>query len=406
MAKRVVLAVAGAGKTYYICREINPAKKNLILAYTHENVKNIIRELIDAHGNVPTLTSVMTFHSFVYRLLVCPYMPTIAKCFTRDSFEMRGITLNNPPKQSILMENGNYRQNPAYAKVSELEHYFNRMGQVYNEYTSKLVVRSKKGKERLIDKASEKLNSFFDQIMIDEFQDFREDDFELILSLSKSIDNILLVGDYYQHSVSALNNTGMPFEKGRGKSKASVTYSEFVTNVKAEGFDVDETTLLKTRRCPENVCDFTRTKLGIEIYADNTNNGTVIWVQDSDVELILENDYLVKLVYENSAKYSFRSQNWSYSKGNTFNDSCVILTKALDGFECPKFSSQSIAKTTFNKLYVALTRTKGSLYIITDKQFQAVKAKYLRFAASLSIRRSILSPAVSLLVLLKWTFTL
>ena len=41
MAKRVILAVAGAGKTYHICHEIDPTKKNLILAYTHENIHNI-----------------------------------------------------------------------------------------------------------------------------------------------------------------------------------------------------------------------------------------------------------------------------------------------------------------------------------------------------------------------------
>lgn len=32
MAKRVILAVAGAGKTYHICHEIDPTKRNLILA--------------------------------------------------------------------------------------------------------------------------------------------------------------------------------------------------------------------------------------------------------------------------------------------------------------------------------------------------------------------------------------
>lgn len=46
MAKRVILAVAGAGKTYHICHEIDPTKKNLILAYTHENIHNIQKESI------------------------------------------------------------------------------------------------------------------------------------------------------------------------------------------------------------------------------------------------------------------------------------------------------------------------------------------------------------------------
>ena len=69
MAKKVILAVAGAGKTYHICHAIDPTKKNLILAYTHENIHNIQKELCDAHGCVPELTTVMTFHAFVYHML-------------------------------------------------------------------------------------------------------------------------------------------------------------------------------------------------------------------------------------------------------------------------------------------------------------------------------------------------
>ena len=53
MAKRIILAVAGAGKTYHICHAIDPKKRNLILAFTHENVANIQRELIGAFGAEP-----------------------------------------------------------------------------------------------------------------------------------------------------------------------------------------------------------------------------------------------------------------------------------------------------------------------------------------------------------------
>ena len=49
MAKTVILAVAGAGKTYHICHNIDPAKRNLILAFTHENINNIQKELCAAH---------------------------------------------------------------------------------------------------------------------------------------------------------------------------------------------------------------------------------------------------------------------------------------------------------------------------------------------------------------------
>lgn len=52
MGKRVILAVAGAGKTYHICHNINPDKKNLILAFTHENIYNITKELTKSFGSI------------------------------------------------------------------------------------------------------------------------------------------------------------------------------------------------------------------------------------------------------------------------------------------------------------------------------------------------------------------
>lgn len=61
MAKKVMLAVAGAGKTYYICHKIDFRKKNLIIAYTHENIHNIKKELCDA----------FYVRSFGYALFYC-----------------------------------------------------------------------------------------------------------------------------------------------------------------------------------------------------------------------------------------------------------------------------------------------------------------------------------------------
>ena len=62
MAKRVILAVAGAGKTYHICHTIDPNKRNLILAFTHENIYNIQKELCDAHGHMPEQTTTIAAH--------------------------------------------------------------------------------------------------------------------------------------------------------------------------------------------------------------------------------------------------------------------------------------------------------------------------------------------------------
>ena len=109
MDKRVILAVAGAGKTYHICHTIDKEKKNLILAYTHENIHNIKKELLTPDGHVPELTSTMTFDAFVYRCLVCPYEPTIADCFGRCDFRSRGITTVDPPEKGTKKKVNLYR---------------------------------------------------------------------------------------------------------------------------------------------------------------------------------------------------------------------------------------------------------------------------------------------------------
>lgn len=77
---------------------------------------------------------------------------------------------------------------------------------------------------------------------------------------------------------------------------------------------------------------------------------------------------IVKLVYQNADKYDFHAINWSYSKGDTYDSVCIILTGNLSKIDNENFvPPKSI--TTFNKLYVALSRTKGDLYLIHKKNF-------------------------------------
>lgn len=121
MAKKVILAVAGAGKTYHICHEIDPNKRNLILAYTHENIHNIQNELCKEHGCIPELTTVSTFDSFVYHQLILPYEPSIAEHFDKPGFISQGISTITPPKNTIRKSTGthSFRNNPLYVRKNK-----------------------------------------------------------------------------------------------------------------------------------------------------------------------------------------------------------------------------------------------------------------------------------------------
>lgn len=372
--KLVILAVAGAGKTYHICHSIDPKKRNLILAYTHENIHNIIRELMDANkGQIPEMTKVMTFHSFVYRNFICPYEPTIIDYFRTYGFRNAGITIVEPPSQTIK-KHKKHVPNPLYKKKTQIEHYINESNQYYCKTLSELVLLVKNEKNILVNRAAQRLNSFFDLVLIDEFQDFRKHDYELILTLSKLINGIILVGDYYQHSVSANNNSGKPFQNNSGH----VNYLDFKKTLEKAKFDIDDKILRKSRRCPQNITSFVRDKLEINIESDNNNHGNVIWVAEDQLNTILQNPSILKLTYNNSSDYVFKAMNWSYSKGDTVEESCVILTEDFEDLDKKNFSIKQISVLTRNKLYVALTRTKGNLYLVKKSLFDKYKDSYLK----------------------------
>ena len=359
MGKRIVLAVAGAGKTYKICETLNPEKNNLILAYTHENVKNLVNGLKHFLGYIPSNTHIMTFDSFIYRYMINPYLPSICDFFNVEN-GIKGITIKEPPQQSIIV-NGYRRKNPYYHTKEKFEHYYNSHGLLYNEYLPDLLMFVKNKDINLVKKACMYINEYFDEIFVDEFQDFRETKYKLITEMAKYLNNIMLVGDFYQHSVSGTNNSGIPFKK----NKLDVDYNDFLDELKKMKFDVDDTSLVKTRRCSKNVSDYVHNKIGINFSSYDDHSGNVIILNDNnEIKNILDDDNIIKLVYENAKNMEFNALNWSYSKGDTFEDVCVILTKSLANFTDDTFDSTKISIVTKNKLYVALTRPKRNLYII------------------------------------------
>lgn len=371
MAKKVILAVAGAGKTNYICHKIDPAKRNLILAFTHENIHNIQKELCDAHGCVPELTMVTTFDSFVYHQLILPYEPSIAEHFACPRFSSCGICMTDPPSKTKKNAEGKSVANPHYRKKDSLTHYVTMNRQYYCATLSELVLQVKKNRESLIKRLAARLNLFFDCILIDEFQDFREYDYELIMALAKRLNDVILVGDYHQHSVSATNNSGKPF---KNKSK-DVSYVDFVAELRNSGFEVDLTTLDKSRRCSAEICNYISEKLHINIASNGDHCGSIVWIDD-DPSAVLNQDQIIKLVFNEAANYTFRAMNWSYSKGDTVDSACVILTDGLDNLDSDSFNPEKIKRSTLNKLYVAMTRSRGDLYLIKASTFKKLRDAY------------------------------
>lgn len=376
MGKRLILAVAGAGKTYTICHGIDPDKKNLILAFTHENIKNIRNGLADCFsGHIPENTSVMTFHSFLHRMLIRPYEMTIFRSFNTPWYRTHGVDVGGPPKSSKKTESGSYQKNPFYHKVDAIRHYLNSRGEYYCSLMSALLMRLKpksKKKENPLQYILESACQFYDAIYVDEFQDFREKDYMLLMELADAAKDITLVGDYYQHSVSGRTNSGKPFSKEKGKW---YPYPDFVTKMVENGFEVDTESLKISRRCSESVCAFVRKKLGVDIIGSDHLGRIVLLnpcnMSQSQIDDILQDDAIPKLIFSGANKYLGRYINWSYSKGDTFDDVCVILTEKTNSI-CDKDWSFTLTDVVRNKLYVALTRARHNVYLLSWEEFKRI----------------------------------
>lgn len=140
---------------------------------------------------------------------------------------------------------------------------------------------------------------------------------------------------------------------------------------------MDLTTLDKSRRCSAEICQYVSGKLGINISSHGETMGSIIWV-DENAAAILENQQIIKLLYKDAASYSFRAINWSYSKGDTMDAVCVILTDNFEKLADDEFSTKEISGSTINKLYVAMTRSRGNLYLMRASTFKKIRDLYVK----------------------------
>ena len=365
MGARIILAVAGAGKTYSICDGLPRDGKSLVLAFTNSNIKNIVQELGLAwkrnyHEALPDTVKVMTFDSFVFRYCIAPYVETI-KAHFKVNRELGDLVVSPPPTKKVKFLK---KEIPLFKK-DRLEHYVDNRGRFYLSNLTELIMFVRQGRNSLINKIANSLNRFWDNIVVDEFQDFREFDSEFIMAIASKVNNILLVGDYYQHSVSAKGNSGKPFRVRKGE----VSFQAFVDDLRKKKFYVDLETLARSRRCPILVCNFVSAKLGIDIKSYHDKQGLVKWVDANEFESIVDDDDVMKLVWEDAFKCPFNANNWSYSKGDTYNKVCVILTEKMD-YLAESAIRANEGPISRNKLYVALTRTSDVLYLATSKLFK------------------------------------
>lgn len=341
MDKTLILAVAGAGKTTEIINNIKKDDKTLIITYTENNYNILKNNIIKKFKGIPDNIKIYTYFTFLYRFCFLPL---------KKGFKVKGLDFNSNPNKYIKAKDINYYYNRVSKKM-----YHNRLAKICSDY--------------FIDDIIKRIEKYFNYIYIDEIQDFVSHDFNLLLNLIKTNCNILLVGDFYQHTFDTSRD-------GNVNSNLYNDYDNYINKIKNSdsNIKVDTVNFLKSKRCSKQVCEFITEYLKIKIESYNNHDSIIREIDDENtIEKIANDDNIVKLFYQNSKKYDMKNKdNWGNSKGNTYINTCVVLNK--NSYEkYKKHKLNELPSSTKNKLYVALSRATNDVYIINEKYLDKYK---------------------------------
>lgn len=342
MDKRVVFAVAGSGKTTRLVSELDLVKRVLLITYTESNCEEIRRRVVLKFGHLPDNITVCTYftflNSFCYRPLLLMKMHTT------------GISFERPSEYSS-------RQ-----KLQSRDRYVTKSDRIYHSRMAKVL-----DVHGCIPALQHRLERYYDKICVDEVQDFGGHDFTLLKQIVQANVEVLLVGDFYQHTYSTSADGSV--NKGLHDS-----YDRFKDALRSAGLIIDTTSLLKSHRCSSTVCSFIRDKIGVDIYAHSERATQVSIVSDlSRAAEIHADPGIIKLFYQEHVRYGCYSQTWGNSKGcDHYQDVCVVLNS--ESWKHYSAGTQAeMAATSRNKLYVACSRARGDLYVMPDTLLNAFK---------------------------------
>lgn len=334
MDKRVIFAVAGSGKTTYIISSLSLNKRSLIITYTNANYNNLVRRISEKfNGEWPENITVMTFFCFLYRFCCKPFLA--------DEFNLHGIC---------------YEQPPDLRKQSSDSFFITSNGYLYSNRISLFIE-----KQGYLDDVKNRITTYFDEFVIDEVQDIAGRDFNFLENLMSIDINMLFVGDFYQHTYDTSRD-------GNVNKSLFDCYDDYVKHFTKNDCVLDNHTLSKSWRCGSNICNFVSQNLKIPISSHCENDSSIRVIDEvGEIARIINDDSIIKLHYQNSSKYDNGHRNWGETKGeDCYLNVCVLLNKTtMNAYKKNKL--HVLPPSSRNKLYVALTRAHGNVYLIDEK---------------------------------------
>lgn len=331
MDKRVIFAVAGSGKTTYIVNKLDLEYPALIVTFTNNNVENIKESIIKKFGYFPENIRLQSYFSFLHGFCFKPFLSGL--------YKTRGLIFT--PNQNV------YAKNDA--------RFISGSGRLFSNRLAKFLEEKGVGQN-----INERLAKYYKYVFFDEIQDFGGNDFNLLKIIAKANVNMLMVGDFYQHTFDTSRD-------GAVNKNLHNNYNTYIKQFTDMGFTIDTTTLNKSYRCSPTICSFITNNIGINIGSHRQDSVNICYIDNElEAEAIRANDDIVKLFYQKHYDFGCYSRNWGDCKGeDRYNDVCVVLNKTTFQYY-KKNTLKDLAPSTKNKLYVACSRAKKNLYLLSE----------------------------------------
>lgn len=341
MDKKIILAVAGSGKTKHIIDQLNLNSKSLIVTYTNNNLRTLRTRISDKFGCLPDNIYLYSYFTFLYSFC---YMP-----FLSLKYKTRGI---------------NYEANPnKWLKQTDLTYYFDNYGRIYSNRIAKFLAE-----QNVLEDINKRLVKYFDILYVDEIQDLAGHDFNFFKAISQANLHVTVVGDFFQHTFDTSRD-------GNVNASLHENYEKYIEVFRNMGFAVDTNSLKASHRCSPTVCGFVTNSLGIEMHSARNDSTNVCLVDEQGLaDEIFKDENIIKLFYREHFKYECYSKNWGDCKGeDAYEDVCVVLNKTTFNLY-KKNKLHELPALSKNKLYVACSRARRNVYLLPEEKYQKYKA--------------------------------
>lgn len=342
---KVLAAVAGAGKTHRIACEISENRHRgriLILTYTIRNQLEDASRIALTGANGATQPRIMGWMTFLLNEIVSPYLP-----LKYPHVQLKGLGVNPPSFQ--------------YLKGSR--RYFDRDGGAHPDTLAKLAVDVIKASKNAPIK---RLELLYDAIYIDEAQDLRGNDLEIIKSLFKSEIDTTVVLDPRQSVLATTKHDT------KNKQYKGVKALDFYTNLELQklcSIDI----LNETHRFIQEIATFSDLIINghgkfpetiSHVTSRGEHRGIFIIPKDQIREYTKRYNATILRWNKRSGSYpGLPVANFGECKGMQCDHVVVIATTAFVNFLT---KGAPLSEESACKFYVAATRARYSVAIAVN----------------------------------------